>query len=131
MIDRQKLKEALDIPDDVSIVLLSTSSGFHIKVNPNHGLTTRQIDQCLIYWSSRIVLKKNILCLKCKTMVPVKHIHWHHIVFRSAGGGDEPDNLAPLCFHCHVGDNAIHDLKWNILDVISKEKYGELKDRYA
>jgi len=25
----------------------------------------------------------------------------HHLTTRGAGGGDEPENLMPLCFNCH------------------------------
>ena len=29
-------------------------------------------------------------------------LHVHHIVFRSQGGSDEPDNLILLCSECHA-----------------------------
>ncbi len=28
-------------------------------------------------------------------------LEFHHIVYRSLGGGDDPDNLVPLCWECH------------------------------
>ncbi|MDP6980176.1 MAG: HNH endonuclease [Myxococcota bacterium] len=31
-----------------------------------------------------------------------KNLHVHHIRFRSAGGGDEPENLTTLCAFHHL-----------------------------
>ena len=38
-------------------------------------------------------------CQHCKTKKGTLEVH--HIVFRSNGGSDEPDNLITLCRHCH------------------------------
>ena len=38
-------------------------------------------------------------CQHCKTKQDTLEVH--HIVFRSNGGSDEPDNLITLCRHCH------------------------------
>ena len=48
----------------------------------------------------------------------------HHVVFRSRGGGDEPDNLVSLCWSCHshgihegrlkVSGKAPADLTWEV-----------------
>jgi len=37
----------------------------------------------------------------CKTKV--KRVETHHIIFRSDGGSDEPENLITLCESCHDG----------------------------
>jgi HNH endonuclease len=36
-------------------------------------------------------------CVHCG----MAHQHLHHIAFRSEGGGDVVENLAPICFSCH------------------------------
>ena len=38
-------------------------------------------------------------CQHCKTKRGTLEVH--HIIFRSNGGSDEPDNLITLCKHCH------------------------------
>ena len=38
-------------------------------------------------------------CQHCKTKQGILEVH--HIIFRSNGGSDEPDNLITLCRHCH------------------------------
>lgn len=42
---------------------------------------------------------------RCEVCLDKVKTHVHHIVPRSLGGTDDPDNLAYLCFHCHA---AIH-----------------------
>ena len=37
-------------------------------------------------------------CVKCETS---RHLTTHHLVARSAGGSDDPENLVPLCVTCH------------------------------
>jgi hypothetical protein len=42
---------------------------------------------------------------RCRCSSPVcsrRDITPHHLQFRSAGGGDEDDNLASLCTWCHL-----------------------------
>lgn len=39
-------------------------------------------------------------CQKCKKSGNIK-LHVHHIVFKSNGGSDSPDNLITLCDSCH------------------------------
>jgi hypothetical protein len=36
-------------------------------------------------------------CIFCHNTATEKH----HIIFRSQGGSDNPQNLADLCFNCH------------------------------
>ena len=40
-------------------------------------------------------------CQKCKGKKKDPKLHVHHIVFRSQGGSDSPDNLITLCKTCH------------------------------
>jgi 5-methylcytosine-specific restriction endonuclease McrA len=44
-------------------------------------------------------------CQGCGRFVPIVEGHPHHIKSRGAGGGDEAENIALLCFECH---DAIH-----------------------
>lgn len=66
-------------------------------------------------------------CERCGSTI---NLHPHHIIPRSAGGGDEDDNLLTLCFRCHVGDDGIHLKKWEITEIVDVSKYEELKERY-
>ena len=46
-----------------------------------------------------ILNRDKYTCQHCKTKQGTLEVH--HIVFRSNGGSDEPDNLITLCRHCH------------------------------
>lgn len=46
-----------------------------------------------VYWRDGYACQK---CGKCNTV-----INTHHIIFRSNGGSDRPDNLITLCEDCH------------------------------
>jgi 5-methylcytosine-specific restriction endonuclease McrA len=48
------------------------------------------------------------VCQACKGKRKDSHLHVHHIVFRSLGGSDSPDNLITLCETCH---QMVHDGK--------------------
>ncbi len=48
-------------------------------------------------------------CQHCKTKQDILEIH--HIIFRSNGGSDEPDNLITLCRNCH---KELHSGKINL-----------------
>lgn len=46
-----------------------------------------------------ILARDNYQCQNCKTRDGVFEVH--HLVFRSKGGSDEPENLVTLCRKCH------------------------------
>ena len=58
-------------------------------------------------------------CQKCKTKSGKLHVH--HIVFRSNGGTDSPDNLITLCESCH---SKLHSGKFDIKGKRSKTKHA-------
>ena len=45
--------------------------------------------------------RDNYTCQNCKGRSKEKRIEVHHVVFRSNGGSDEPENLITLCKACH------------------------------
>ena len=49
--------------------------------------------------------RDNYTCQHCKGKKKDSRINVHHIVFRSNGGSDEPENLITLCKTCH---DALH-----------------------
>ena len=61
-------------------------------------------------------------CQCCKGRHKDSKLEVHHIVYRSNGGSDEPENLITLCHTCH---RALHDGKV-ILNLKGKRK-GQLK----
>lgn len=70
---------------------------------------------------------------KCQSGQKCKHsqkLHVHHIVFRSRGGTDTPENLITLCEKCHKD---LHDGKFVLKTKKSKTKHateiGILKSR--
>jgi 5-methylcytosine-specific restriction endonuclease McrA len=47
---------------------------------------------------SKILLRDNFKCQECGYY---KHLEVHHIIPRSKGGSDDPENLVTLCQRCH------------------------------
>jgi hypothetical protein len=48
-----------------------------------------------------VLSRDNYTCQHCKGKSKDKHLHCHHIVFRSNRGTDTPENLITLCNTCH------------------------------
>ncbi len=57
-----------------------------------------------------VLNRDNYKCQCCKGKHKDSKLEVHHIIFRSQGGSDEPDNLITLCHTCH---KALHDCKIN------------------
>ena len=66
-----------------------------------------------------VLHRDNYTCQKCKTKKG--KLHTHHIIFRSNGGTDTPDNLITLCESCH---SKLHKGKFVIKGVKSKTKHA-------
>ena len=58
-------------------------------------------------------------CHKCKTKKGKMHVH--HVVFRSNGGTDSPENLIVLCSDCH---DKLHKGEFEIKGIRSKTKHA-------
>jgi len=66
-----------------------------------------------------ILYRDNYQCQKCKGKN--KKLHVHHIIFRSQGGTNEPDNLITLCESCH---DKLHNDEFVIKGSKSKTKHA-------
>ena len=57
------------------------------------------------YYNTReyVLARDKYTCQCCKGKSKDKKLETHHIVFRSQGGSDAPDNLVTLCHTCHSG----------------------------
>ena len=55
---------------------------------------------------SQILLRDHFRCQECGYF---KHLEVHHIVPKSKGGGDNPENLVTLCTRCH---KKVHGFHW-------------------
>lgn len=130
--DYDLLKEALGVSKQTKLRLRKLSSGYYIYYEPEHGIPTDTRHRSIEEWYA-IPFSKGKLwsCKKCGSKLEFEDINFHHIVFRSAGGLNDPDNLLPLCFHCHVGDGGVHRHVWNVEDVIGIGKLNELRERYG
>lgn len=69
-----------------------------------------------------VLNRDNYTCQHCKGKHKDSHLEVHHIVYRSQGGSDAPENLITLCHTCHTG---VH--KSIIKLQISGKKKGSLK----
>ena len=61
---------------------------------------------------------------KCKHCKYRQNLHVHHIVYRSQGGEDTPENLVTLCSQCH---EAIHN---GNLGIFGNEEGRFMFERY-
>lgn len=80
---------------------------------PNYGFSNTK---------AMVLNRDNYTCQHCKGKHKDSHLEVHHIVYRSQGGSDAPENLITLCHTCHTG---VH--KGIINFRISGKKKGSLK----
>ena len=66
-----------------------------------------------------VLHRDNYQCQKCKTKKGKLHVH--HIIFRSNGGTDTPNNLITLCESCH---DKLHKGVFEIKGIKSKTKHA-------
>jgi hypothetical protein len=50
--------------------------------------------------ANELLVKCGRHCCICRRFEPL-HLHIHHIIEKSEGGSDDPDNLIPVCLTCH------------------------------
>lgn len=81
----------------------TASFDIHKIVNPDISTTDYQNGRQKGFYNTKaFVLDRDRY--KCQSKQKVKHsekLHVHHIIFRSQGGSNEPDNLITLCETCH------------------------------
>jgi hypothetical protein len=66
-----------------------------------------------------VLSRDSYTCQKCKSKKGKLHVH--HIIFRSKGGTDTPDNLITLCEDCHT---KLHKGEFEIKGIKSKTKHA-------
>lgn len=64
---------------------------------------------------SYIFKRDHFTCQVCKQQKPVAQLHCHHVIYRSKGGTNQPENLLTVCTSCHTPANhlpggALHKL---------------------
>jgi len=103
-------------------IVTKVSNGFNIRM--------RKVKQQARIKTTRrsTLIPKQSTCYRCGDSYGVTD---HHIVHKSGGGDDALDNRVSLCMNCHTGEEAIHQHKWDIVELIGEEKLLELKKRYG
>ncbi len=80
----------------------SASFDIHKISNPD-VVDYREGNQLGFYNAKQFVLHRdNHECQSNRKVLHSKKLHVHHIIFRSNGGTDTPDNLITLCENCHA-----------------------------
>jgi hypothetical protein len=85
------------------LVIETAAFDIHKIVNPNiNGQDYQNGRQKDFYNVKQFVLfRDGYSCQKCSGKKKDNRLHVHHIVFRSKGGTNSPDNLITLCETCH------------------------------
>lgn len=126
MINNEFIKKGLGLsPADVIKVTKSGADKWTVRLVVNKIKNVRKISFTEILIGAG--LNPNI-CVKCGTHT---YCQPHHIIPKSAGGCDDPDNGVFLCFNCHVGNNGVHLQKWHISDIIPSGTLSILGARYG
>ena len=96
-------------------------ASFDIHKISNSGVEDYQKGQQKGFYNTKayILYRDNYQCQKCKTH-NVK-LHVHHIIFRSNGGTNSPENLITLCKNCH---DRLHNDEFVIKGIKSKTKHA-------
>jgi hypothetical protein len=85
------------------LVIETASFDIHKIVNPNINDQGYQNGRQKEFYNVKlfILFRDEYLCQKCCGKKKDNRLHVHHIVFRSKGGTNSPDNLITLCQTCH------------------------------
>ena len=101
----KRIKSILPIS---TLVLETATFDTHLMKNPQMNRHWGyQQGPCYGFENVKMMVRSrdNYTCQHCKGKKKDSRINVHHIVFRSNGGSDEPDNLIILCKTCH---DALH-----------------------
>lgn len=93
------------------LVLETATFDTHLMKNPNmnrHWGYQRGLNYGFENTKAMILNRDNYKCQFCKGKHKDSKLEVHHIIFRSKGGSDEPENLITLCRTCHKD---LHDNK--------------------
>ena len=102
----KKIKSILPIS---TLVLETATFDTHLMKNPNMNRHWGyQKGPCYGFENVKMMVRArdNYTCQYCKGKRKDNRINVHHIIFRSNGGSDEPENLITLCKTCHDGLHA-------------------------
>lgn len=102
------------------------------SVSKKHGWTYQKGQQLGFYNTKAFVLNRDqYTCQKCKKKGVGKSavkLHVHHIVFKSNGGTNAPNNLITLCESCH---SKIHDYKNSEKESLKLQKTAQKQTKHA
>lgn len=106
----------------VSTFKVETASfDIHKISNPDVGKWQYQKGQQKDFYNVKayVLHRDGYQCQKCKTKKGKLHVH--HVVFKSNGGTNSPDNLIVLCSDCH---DKLHKGEFEIKGTRSKTKHA-------
>jgi hypothetical protein len=75
-----------------------------------------------------VLRRDNYTCQRCKKRKANLVLHVHHIVFKSKGGADAPNNLITLCKCCH---EKLHKSPSAVSDSLKLQKTVQKKTKHA
>lgn len=106
-----------------NIILETATFDVHKLKNPNVHHWQYQKGTLYDYANIReyVLSRDSYTCQHCKGKSKDTKLEIHHILFRSNGGSDEPENLICLCKTCH---NKLHE------NTIKLNKTGSIKKQY-
>lgn len=101
----------------------TASFDIHRITNPEvSGIEYQEGSQKGFYNVKAYVLDRDgYKCQHCKGKTKDKHLECHHIIFKSKGGTDTPENLITLCHTCH---SALHAGEFELKQKKSKTKHA-------
>ncbi len=85
------------------LVIETASFDIHKITNPDVSQKEYQEGRQKDYYNVKqfVLSRDSHTCQKCLGKKKDPKLHVHHILFRSQGGSDSPDNLITLCKSCH------------------------------
>lgn len=120
-----EIKKILDINDSEHVHFSFVSSGFNVRIKQRSKAENKK-PFIEILKESGVDISYCRKCLKTTQHHGIV-IHAHHIIPKSAGGKDDPENGLPLCFECHMN---LHDKIWHIADIVKLSVLEFLRKKY-
>lgn len=101
----KEIKFVKNILPITKIILETATFDPHALKNPavlkNKWLYQKGVNYGFANTKAYILDRNNYTCQHCKGESKDSRLHVHHIIFRSQGGSDDPENLITLCKTCH------------------------------
>lgn len=120
-----KIKEIVGVKAGENVHFSFVTMGFNVRIKPK-SKREGSLPFIEVLKEAGVDISYCRKCLKTTKLHGVV-MHAHHIIPKSAGGKDDPENGLPLCFDCHM---SLHDKIWHTAEIVKASVLDHLRKKY-